>query len=258
MPTPFTHLNISIRLMHDNALNPQERALLRAQEADYLLGSVIVDARPAGSTRETTHFYDYGKTLPDHPWRVMFRQFPTIFPPQDDAHHAFLAGYVAHLAADIYWTRQMLRPYFANGEWGKDRYDRFYWLHLLLIYMDERDEAAISDAIPPLLRRSEPHGWLPFMPDAVIRDWRDFIAQQLENDSETLSIFGGRIGTDPDELRTLLDDPQTMQRNLWDHIPLTLLAEIEQALYEYARQQLLIYLRDYAGPTSEPAETERE
>jgi len=128
--------------------------------------------------------------------------------------------------------------------------------YMLLIYMDERDESAISPAIPPLLRRSEPYHWLPFMPDDVIQDWRDFIAQQLEGASETLKIFGGRIGTSPDELRRMLDDPRIMQHYLWDHIPLTLLAEVEQALYAYARQQLLIYLRDYDGPPSEPVETQ--
>jgi hypothetical protein len=242
MPTPFTHLDIAHRLLHDRTLSDDTRQLITAYRPDFLLGGVVVDARPEGVERVDTHFYHYTKPMPDNPWREMFRQHPSLRQLQSSNHHAFLAGYVAHLAADEYWSRYMLKPHFADADWGEDMMERFFSLHLLLIYMDERDETLLEDDIASTLRQSEPHNWLPFLTDDQIREWRDFIALQLETESETLDIFGKRIRTEPTDLRRILDDKTAMQTRLWNHITPQLLAHIEKELYDFVCEQLEIYV----------------
>lgn len=246
MPTPFTHLHITNRIRHDAALPDGVRELIEVALPDFLLGGVVADARAyPGADRAVTHFYRYDRPMPDNPWREMFRQHPSLKDASDPTHHAFIASYVAHLAADEYWSRNMLYQHFATGDWGADIRDRFYVLHLLLITMDERDEGLLPDSVSETMRESTPHKWLPFMDDEVIVDWRDFIADQLDGDSETLSIFGSRIQTKPEKIREMLDDEDFMQRRLWDNVPPDTVTEIETNLYTFAREQMLTYLREF-------------
>jgi len=243
MPTPFSHLYIATQLLSDESVSPAACAIITAQRPAFLLGSIVADARPQGGQRADTHFYHYTEPMPDNPWREMFRQHPSLNQAQSSAHLAFLLGYVAHLASDEYWSRHMLKPHFAQGNWGRDHRQRFMLLHLLLIHMDERDEARLPQGSIEALRQTEPDNWLPFLSDATICEWRDFIAQQLEAESETLTIFGGRIGMEVQQLRELLDDAHYMQWHLWQHIPQALLHQIESDLYRFAREQMEIYLR---------------
>ncbi|MCA9913351.1 MAG: zinc dependent phospholipase C family protein [Anaerolineae bacterium] len=245
MPTPFTHLQIASQLLQDPRVSPEAHALIAAHQPCFLLGGIVADQRLAGMDRQDTHFYHYTRPMPDNPWREMFRQYPRLSHPKSDAHHAFLMGYVAHLAADEYWSRYMLGPHFASGHWGEDARDRFFVLHLLLIWMDERDEARLPETTASLLRQCMPHDWLPFLPDHGICDWRDFLADQLDGDSETLAIFGGRIRTEPRVLRAMLDDSALMQERLWDNITPQLLTDMESKLYDFSREQMDTYLREF-------------
>lgn len=244
MPTPFTHLRIAQHLLDDEALPQTVRQMLAASMPDYLLGSIIADARVhPGADRELTHFYRYDKPMLDHPWRLMLTDNPVLTQPQSAAHRAFVAGYVAHLAADEYWSKHMLKPHFAESDWGENMRWRFFVLHLLLIHMDERDEEGLPTGISETLRKSQPKAdWLPFMPHDVVTEWRDFIAEQIEGESQTLEIFGKRIMRTPDELREMVDSDITMQTYLWKHIPPELLNSIENELYAFARSQMQIYL----------------
>ncbi|MEL7435276.1 MAG: zinc dependent phospholipase C family protein [Chloroflexota bacterium] len=246
MPTPFSHLQITQRLLDDEAVPQSIRAFARDYRPDFLLGGIIADQRPEGGKRADTHFYEYTKPMPDNPWREMFRQHPSLKTPKSDAHKAFLMGYVAHLAADEYWSRYMLKPHFAESDWGEDIRHRFYLLHLLLITMDERDEKLLPAGIGAVMQACEPHSWLPFMSDSKIQDWRDFLAHQIDDhDSRTLEIFGGRIKTPAQKVRALLDDDEYMQRELWDNVSRDTLAELEVALYAFSREQLLVYLDEF-------------
>ncbi len=246
MPTPFTHLAIAQRLLADPALPPNVRDLLHAQRPAFLLGSVAADARVnSGSQRADTHFYRYEAAITEHPWRVMLAQHPVLQQAKDAAQMAFLAGYVGHLAVDEYWSVNML-PHFHNRAWGTRDF-RYFMLHILLIYMDERDLALLGDWQAAALSSARPDGWLPFMPDAKLRDWRDFIAGQITpgSESRTLQIFGARIHRTPGEFRAVLDEPKQMQTNLWQHIAPEELARIEQAMYAFARDQLAEYVAEY-------------
>jgi hypothetical protein len=245
MPTPFTHLEISLRLLNDPLVPQTMRDCLESYRPDFLLGGIIADARPESGKRADTHFYEYTKPMPDNPWREMFRQHPSLLKPESEAQKVFLTAYVAHLASDEYWSRYLLHPHIAAGNWGNDLRERFYMLHFLLIHMDERDEKRLPSYVPMALSQSEPQSWLPFLGDHLIRDWRDYIAKQLETGSETLLVFGGRIDTSSEKMRQLMDDAEFMQNHLWKHLSPALLSETEAKMYEFSRQQMLLYWDEF-------------
>ena len=248
MPTPFTHLKIAQDLLVDDALPALYRDLLLRQRPAFQLGSIVADARVAsGDGREVTHFYSYGQPMIERPWRLMLQLHPELQLAQGEAHLAFLAGYVAHLATDEAWALKMVRPQFWGREWkGVERRDKFFALHLILTVLDERDERLLEDWQADSLRRSEPQNWLPFMSDAILCHWRDLVAAQLDpaGSSLTLEIFGRRLQMDPALVREALDDPAAMRKRLWRHIPQSLLAEVARLCYVFTRDQLAVYLTE--------------
>ena len=249
MPTPFTHLRIAQDLLNDERLAPIYRELLARQTPAFQLGGIVADARVAsGVGREVTHFYAYGRPISERPWRLMLREHPSLSQPRDEAHLAFLAGYVAHLATDEAWALKMVRPQFWERDWpGVERRDKFLALHLILTVMDERDEVALAPWQAAALSRSEPDGWLPFMSDDTLRGWRDLVARQIApgGESETLAIFGRRLKRDPAEIRAVLDDPALMERALWRHVPREQLALVERQAYAFTCDQLAVYLTEF-------------
>ena len=249
MPTPFTHLRIAQRLLTDERLAPPYRELLRRQRPAFQLGSIVADARvSSGVGREVTHFYAYGVPITERPWRQMLRQHPSLRGARDEAHLAFLAGYVAHLAADEAWALKMARPQFWGRDWpGVDRWDKFFALHLILTVMDERDEPLLEDWQADSLASCEPEEWLPFMNDETLRGWRDMVARQIMPGgiSQTLPIFALRLRCDPAQIRAALDDPARLEAILWRHIPKALLAEVERQAYAHSRDQLTVYLTEF-------------
>jgi len=249
MPTPFTHLRIAQELLVDELLPAHYRGLLRRQIPAFQLGGIVADARVAsGVGREVTHFYAYGRPISEHPWRLMLRHHPELNEARDESHLAFLAGYVAHLAADEAWALKMVRPQFWEREWlGIERRDKFLALHLILTVMDERDLKILAHWQAESLGRSEPKAWLPFMTDEVLRGWRDLVARQIVpgGESETLAIFGRRLNRDPAEIRAVLDDPVLMDHHLWRHVPRSSLSLVEWQTYAFTREQLAVYLTEF-------------
>ena len=245
MPTPFTHLAAAQRLLDESTLALEHRELFRRELGAFLLGNVAADARnESGTPRAATHFYDYAQEITDEtPWSVMLRQNPELWTPQDDAHAAFIAGYVAHLSMDEIWSRRMVGPHFVERDWA-ERNHRWVMLHVILIFMDERDQRSLADWQAEALAHAEPHLWTSFLTDTSLAHWRDMIADQLRPGgwSQTLDIFGARAKRTPEQLRTLLDNPSEMHESLWQHIQPELLAEIEGEMYDHAVTQTAAYL----------------
>lgn len=243
MPTPFTHLETAQHLLIDEQVPAATRAALAKHKPAFLLGNIAADARNNGNlTREATHFYSYDKRMTDHPWRVMLQQNPTLAHPATADQRAFVAGYVAHLSMDEIWSIHMLGPHFAEADWAAQNI-RFLMLHVLLIYMDERDYLKLEPWQPPTLAKAAPHHWLPFMSDETLNGWRDFIDEQITpgGTSQTLEVFGKRINKTPAELRAILDVPAQMQVGLWANVKPEIFATVEADMYAHARQQMNIY-----------------
>ncbi|MBK9122209.1 MAG: zinc dependent phospholipase C family protein [Chloroflexi bacterium] len=245
MPTPFSHLAVARRLLEEPILAADQRSLLRRELPAFLLGSVAADARiEAGAPRAATHFYEYSQHMTDEmPWEAMMRLNPSLWEPYDDAHAAFVAGYVGHLSMDEIWSRQMVGPHFVNRDWS-DREHRWVMLHVILIVMDERDVQAIAKGQGEALSSAHPRAWAPFLPDPDLIRWRDLVAGQLlpGGRSLTLDIFGPRAGRTADQLRQLLDDPGRMHSSLWRYISQDFLAETETAMYAHVVSQVALYL----------------
>lgn len=251
MPTPFTHLAITQRLLIDPELPNHFREEIATYRPAFQLGSIVADARvSSGIGREVTHFYAYDSYMTDHPWQLMLSEHPSLQTPHDKEHLMFLAGYVAHLATDEAWALKMMRPQFATREWnGVTRMEKFTALHLLLTHMDERDEAKLEDWQAESLAYCMPNNWLPFMPDEVIIGWRDLIVGQITptGHSKTLEIFSKRLFVEPKFLRNILDKPPLMSNRLWQHVPYDLLLSAEKQMYAYTRDQLHHYLLIYSS-----------
>lgn len=223
--------------------------MLAAHRPAFQLGNIVADARVAsGVGREVTHFYKYDVPMIEHPWRVMFNDHPTLNNPHDDAHRVFLAGYVTHLATDEAWALKMVRPHFWKADWSEvEPRDKFIALHLILTYMDERDELLLEPWQADMLPQCVPDNWLTFMPDSALCGWRDLVAEQISSNgvSQTVQIFSGRLGLESSLIRNMLDKPDEMQQRLWQHIPQSLLATVEQQIYAYTRDQLNVFLTEF-------------
>lgn len=246
MPTPFTHLVYAQHLLSDPAVPEADRSLLNANRGAYLLGSVVADAHAlAGLRREDSHFYNFDKPMEDHPWRVMMARYPSLLDADADDWRAFLAGYVMHLSMDEIWSLDMTTPEFAWREWATQR-QRFLMLHILLITLDERDLARLDAGLNEHLRDVPVHGWLPFLSDDVLRQWEALIYRQVMpgGESETLSVYGLRVGKSPEELRAILDSPEQMQSQLWANVTREKTAEVEALMLDHARAQLITYLHE--------------
>jgi hypothetical protein len=246
MPTPFTHLVYAQHLLSDPAVPDADRALINANRGAYLLGSVVADAHAlAGLKRDDSHFYSFDQPMEDHPWRVMFSRYPSLREADTDDWRAFLAGYVMHLSMDEIWSLDMTGPEFAGREWAPQR-QRFLMLHILLITLDERDLTRLDASLNECLRDVRVQGWLPFLSDDVLRQWETLIYRQIMpgGESETLTVYGLRVGKTPEELRVILDSPEQMQADLWSNVTREKTAEVEAHMLDHARAQMIAYLRE--------------
>jgi hypothetical protein len=246
MPTPFTHLVYAQRLLSDEDIPASARALIADHLPAYYLGTVAADGHfMCALRREDTHFYTYDRPMEDHPWRLMLRRFPALLKPTSADHRAFLAGYVAHLAMDEIWQKQMVHPRFVMQEWGSRR-QRFLMLNVLLVTMDERDYPNIDPGIPHHLGKAAPDHWLPFMEDEALSGWGALINRQIADggQSETLAIIAPRVALPVDALRELLDSHERLEAELWTPIPRSALAAVEAAMYAEARTDLALFLAE--------------
>lgn len=246
MPTPFMHLAAAQRLLADPAVPAKQRRLLNTHSGAYLLGSVVADAHGlAGLRRDESHFYAFDQPMEDHPWRVMLARYPILKSAHAPDWRAFLAGYTMHLSMDEIWSLNMTGPEFADREWAP-RVQRFIMLHVLLIALDERDRALLAPSLGVSLGSAHPHGWLPFMSDDILQQWDNLIYQQIipGGVSETLEIYGARIGKTPAELRAILDSPEQMQAELWSNVTPETTARVEVQMYDHARDQMIVYLTE--------------
>jgi hypothetical protein len=245
MPTPFTHLLFAQRLLEaGDCIDADFIPVLQAELGAFLLGTIAADARVSTQMpRENTHFYVYGLPMNESPWRSMLRQYPELVTPQSAAQRAFVAGYVGHLAMDEVWSQQMVGPHFFAANWGS-REARFLMLHIILSFMDERDYDLLELWQADALNNTAPASWVPFLEDTDLGVWQHLIQNQLKPNgvSQTLEIFGDRVIKTPVELRAILDNPQTMQTQLWNHVPQATLSEVEAEMYRYACASMGEYL----------------
>lgn len=244
MPTPFTHLAAARRLLADPQLPERALTRLQAELPAFLLGNIAADATRlhAPGTRADSHFYHYDQPLREHPWRVMMQQHPQLLQPHDEAQRIFLAGYVAHLAMDEIWTREVMWPLMESVTDADARRTRALAITLQMTRCDERDYLLIDAALVAALALAQPADWLPFLSDEDLRVMRDMILRQLRGNSETLAILSKRWGRTPQDFRATLDDPQAFGREVRVWIPQERVVAVERNMEAFMRSQLLAWL----------------
>lgn len=239
------HLRAANRFLGDSAVPEAIRAALGKDHlGPFLLGNVAPDARVSGGmARANTHFFDYGAAKISPPAGIaMLSAYPQLRDSQDNQ-QAFVAGYLAHLAMDVVWAEAMLHPHFYMRDWANQKI-RYIMLHVLLCDLDGRDFQHWPSDYGAALADAEPESWLPFLPDSDLRAWRDIIAGQICDacGSQTLSILGHRVSIGETGLREILENPARMQHDLWQHIPPSVVDEVETTMYITMRDELIRYM----------------
>lgn len=239
------HLAAVHRFLHDPSV-PDEICQTLSQEGQlgaFLLGNVAPDARVSGGhSRAKTHFFEYGAKIQPRASENLFAAHPELKLARDQQ-RSFVAGYLAHLAMDEVWAETLLYPYFYLQQWG-DQMTRFIMLHVLLCYLDERDYRQWDESYAVALQNAQPQAWLPFLPDSDLCEWRDVIARQIcaGCQSETVAILGTRVPIKAQGLRAILENPTRMQAELWDHVPLSAVHVVEEAMYRAMVKSTVEYM----------------
>jgi len=246
MPTPFYHLCLASDLLSAGNLPP----LLRREWPAFCFGNIAPDAQTvSGQTRVATHFFEV--PMRDHApaWHEMFRQFPLLARPAGlpEAQAAFLTGYLCHLVLDQLWIADIFTPTFGEeAGWGTFR-DRLFLHNVLRIYLDRIDLPRLPDHTGQMLKQAQSNGWLPFIADAPLHQWRDFVAEQLAEGaaSQTVAVFAARMSLTPTDFESLLQSPTAMQAQIFDRLPLSLLAEFRLRGLDRSRQVIADYLANW-------------
>ncbi len=203
MPTPFQHLTYAWDMLQHPAL-PEP---LRAHPGAFALGHTAGDVQAvSGQPRQETHFYVFPPTGHPRAGAALLEQHPALRDPSRLApdHAAFVAGYLAHLAWDEVWAWEVYIPcYLETGFWA-GRMHRALHHNALRVRLDRAALFRLLDwpALPDLLALTEPHHWLPFVEDDMLRRWRDWLVQQLRDPAsvQTLPVFAARMGVLVEEL----------------------------------------------------------
>jgi hypothetical protein len=206
--------------------------LTRAWPAFYL-GNVAPDVQNLnGMAREATHFYHLAQDRAGLPaYDEMLAQYPELARPEqmelDQA--LFVVGYRAHLLFDLIWWRKVAGPHFFWSETFADLPQRRLAHFVLLAYLDAQALAALPETAAETLAAARPSDWLPFVPDADLRRWRDMLVDQLVPGalSQTTAVYAARLGMPPARLAHNLQDAGWLASHLFDKVPLV---EVEASL----------------------------
>ncbi len=226
MPTPFQHLVYAQALLDDPT---PLGARLRAQPGVFLLGNTAGDVQAvSGQPRPETHFYVFPPREEQRASAVMLTMHPELADARalTPERAVFVAGYIAHLIWDEVWAWEVYIPcYLESGMW-EERLTRVVHHNAVRVLLDRRAEQALL-TLPTLtaaLRAAKPVGWLPFVADAALARWRDWLVEQLEQPGQkaTAQVFAERMGVPIELLEAQVrevtaaansDDP--WMRQLW-------------------------------------------
>jgi len=250
MPTPFMHLDIAEKIQQMAVRNGHGRLAdyLRVEWPAFYLGSVAPDINAISEIRRAdTHFY----TLPPVPENdavsEMLAQFPELAEPEsmDEARAIFVSAYSAHLMLDLIWLRQIVVPFFFEAEHLGSPEQRRLTHFILLAYLDDLALNALPDTAATTLSQATPCHWLPFITDGQLRRWRDMLVAQLQPAApvRTVEIYAGRLNMTPEAFAAALHDPDWMEEQVFDKLPIVQIKSILQAAVPQSIQLISNYLQ---------------
>lgn len=248
MPTPFYHLSLASELLAHPGLSESVRVFLQQQHAAFMFGNTAPDVQVVSAqARDATHFFDLPIRPADPPaWERMLALFPQLSRPDrlPAAQAAFLAGYICHLQADWFWVKEIFLPVFGmRANWETFAW-RLYLHNVLRSYLDREILAGIQERMGAEFVRVQPSGWLPFVADRFLEEWRDLLAAQLQPgaDIRTVEVFAQRQGISPQEYYRLLDSQADMDAMIFSRLPHRALDDYRLRLVEKNVDFLRAYL----------------
>lgn len=251
MPTPIMHLALTEEILGGDDLPPALRRLLVAERGSFLLGNTAPDVQTvSGQTREATHFYAISRSRPKETTPPAYKALlaahrelahPARLPP---AQAAFVAGYIAHIMWDELWLDDVFLPYFRH-DWGTGR-ERAFLHNALRTWMDRQDLQRINGTVIHALRQAEPRGWVPFVTDAHLRGWQDWLVKQFGPGRrvQTAEVFAQRLGISVLALEAIIESPQQMEARVFSRIPRAALQSFHDQGYTRSVALLTWYLSE--------------
>lgn len=244
MPTPFTHLAVAADLLADTSLPPG----VPPERPAFLLGNIAPDVQVLShQAREATHFFPVPLNGAPPAEQTLFVRYPALRPLSalPPAQAAFLAGYLAHLVFDQLWIARIFEPVFGPEQtWGESFHERLYLHNVLRAHWDGLDLVRLQPGAAQALAAAQPRGWLPFVEDRYLAEWRDLVAEQLGEAGapRTVEVFAQRMGTDPRAFAALLASPDELDRRLFSRLSANALDEYRA---EALARSLTVLRRDW-------------
>jgi hypothetical protein len=227
MPTPFYHLSLAEELINHPSMPERISHFLRAYHSEFLFGSTAPDVQVvSGQPREATHFFNLPFQAGDSPaWEVFLATYPELAAAArlPARWSAFLAGYMCHLQADWLWVKEQFIPVFGpRASWGTF-HQRLYYHNVLRAYLDRQILPDLPIDAGARLSQVALNHWLPFVTDQSLAEWRDLLAEQLRPGAtiQTVEVFSSRQGISAPEYYALLASEERMQREVFEHLPLS-------------------------------------
>jgi hypothetical protein len=157
-----------------------------------------------------------------------------------------LCGYLCHLQADWYWQQDIFAPGFGPTlEW--DTFRRRLFLHnVLRTYLDLRIFEELPAGTGACLADINPKGWLPFVQDTDLNNWKNILSQQFQPGASprTVEVFAKRQQIPPEEYYRLILSEEQMQNEIFTHISL---AELQSFRDNLIVQNLQLIQEYFSG-----------
>jgi len=247
VPTPFYHMSLAEELLKQSELIDAIRLKLKTYQCAFLLGNTVPDVQVfSGQTREETHFFTLPILKGAHlAWKVFLKRYPELAEvnklTQEQA--VFVAGYLCHLLADWYWMKEIYLPVFGPAcLWGTFR-ERLHLHNVLRTQLDLHALATLSPGLGVCLAKVQPEGWLPFVEDKYVLEWRDFLASQLKPGAQpkTVDVFSERGRTSPETFYDILNSEERMEKEVFVHLQRSRLEKNKQKALKESGQLLQKY-----------------
>jgi hypothetical protein len=260
MPTPFYHLSLAEELINHSDLPEPIHQFLQTRRCEFEFGNTAPDVQViSGQSRFVTHFFNLPIQIGDWPaWKQFLTEYPKLAIAKElpVSQAAFLAGYLCHLQADWLWVNDIFTPIFGPRCSWETFHQRLYYHNVLRAYLDLRILPELPADIDACLCQVYPRGWLPFVQDHYLMEWRDLLYPQLKPGAaiQTVEVFSSRQGISAPEYYALLASEERMQQEIFEHIPLGLIQGYRQGVLEKNIHLLSDYLVFTLHPLSNTIE----
>lgn len=244
------HLDIAEQIRRQAVQNGHGRLAdqLGAEWPAFYLGSVAPDINAISDIRRAeTHFYDIPPRPENEAVPEMLAQYPLLAAVDrlPAAQAIFVAAYSAHLLLDLIWLREIVVPFFFQADHLGPPAQRRLTHFILLTYLDTISLEALPDTAVTTLAQASPNQWLPFVPDALLVQWRDMLVDQLHPEApvRTVEIYAGRLGMSAAEFGAALHDPAWMEEHVFSKLPVLEIQAIIQTAVPRSVQLITDYLQ---------------